>query len=68
MESTNEHDAYTVDQFCHRNNLSRSKFYELRKEGLAPQLFYIGTSPRISVESATKWRRQMEDKTQRGAA
>jgi hypothetical protein len=52
--------AYTVDDFCKLNRISRSKFYELIQLGKGPHCFFIGIQRRISVESAAQWRKQME--------
>ena len=55
-----DQDAYTLDEFLQRHRLSRSMFYKLRDQGLAPATFNIGNRVRISREAAAKWRKQRE--------
>lgn len=54
--------ALSVVEFCTRHNISRSKFYLLMDEGLAPSTFFVGNRRLISIESAKKWRADMEDR------
>jgi hypothetical protein len=56
----NQLSAMTVDQFCAAHSISRSKFYEFIRLGKGPQCFFVGIQRRISAESATQWRKQME--------
>ncbi len=58
-------DSYSISEFCQRHGISRSKFYELQKEGDGPRTFRVGTKPLISVEAAEAWRRKMEAKAAR---
>jgi predicted DNA-binding transcriptional regulator AlpA len=51
--------AFTVPEFCQRHSLSRSKFYELLKDGLAPASFKLGRKRLIAVEAETEWRQKM---------
>jgi excisionase family DNA binding protein len=53
-------DAFTLDEFCERHRISRSMFYKLRDQGLAPATFMLGNRVRISREAAAKWRKQRE--------
>ena len=55
-----EADAYSVTVFCRRNNVGRSKLYELWNQGLGPRYMMVGTRRLISAEAAADWRRQME--------
>jgi hypothetical protein len=53
--------AYTIAQFCRlHGGLSKATFYNLRKRGLAPKTFVAGRRRLVSVETAEKWRRSME--------
>lgn len=54
-------DAYSVEQFCARHNISRSTFYLLVREGQGPRTFKIGTRTLISREAAAVWRRSREE-------
>jgi predicted DNA-binding transcriptional regulator AlpA len=52
--------VYDLAEFCAAHKLSRSSFYELAREGQAPKIFKIGSSIRITQESAAAWRAQRE--------
>jgi predicted DNA-binding transcriptional regulator AlpA len=52
--------VYTLQEFCHSHRLSRSAFYDLAREGLAPRTFRIGNAVRITAEAAAEWRAQRE--------
>lgn len=54
-------DAYSVEQFCHRHNISRSTFYLLVRKAQGPRTFKIGARTLISREAAADWRRSRED-------
>lgn len=49
--------SYTVAEWCRIEKISRSLFYKLRRQGLAPELMRVGGRFRISQEAATEWRR-----------
>lgn len=55
-----DRDAHSVDEFCERNNISRSTYYDLRRQGLGPKEMKVGKRRIISVEAAAEWRRAME--------
>jgi hypothetical protein len=52
--------ASTINQFCSDNSISRTRLYQLWKEGRGPKFFLNGTHRRISAESAAAWLRDME--------
>jgi hypothetical protein len=56
----NERSAFTVDQFCVRNQISKSSWFKLRRAGLAPRVLMIGNSARITREAEAAWQRRME--------
>jgi hypothetical protein len=60
ISDTTEHDAVTLDEFCRRNGFSRSMFYKLKAQGLAPDVFNVGSRVMISKEASRAWRRQRE--------
>ncbi len=60
---SHSHAAYTVAQFCAAHCISRTHFYELIKQGLAPRLMKVGRRTLISAEASADWRKQMEAKT-----
>jgi hypothetical protein len=52
--------AYTVEEFCKSNRISRTNLYELWKQGCGPAFMKNGVRRIISAESAAEWRRAME--------
>jgi hypothetical protein len=57
-------DAYSVDEFCARHRISSQLFYKLKRQGLMPATFNVGTRVLISRESAAAWRRDRENAAQ----
>jgi hypothetical protein len=55
-----ERDVYSVSAFCARHSISRDKFYELQREGLAPDTIRIGNRQLVTRESAKRWRAAQE--------
>jgi predicted DNA-binding transcriptional regulator AlpA len=55
-----EKSAFSIEQFCARNSISRALFYKMRKAGTAPRLAYIGSKPIVSVEAERDWIRARE--------
>ncbi|MBB5057465.1 putative DNA-binding transcriptional regulator AlpA [Granulicella aggregans] len=52
--------TYTVDEFCHAMNISRSGFYALRKRGEGPREARVGGRNLISRDAAVEWLRGCE--------
>jgi len=52
--------AYSIEEFCEANRISRATYYNLRKVGKAPSEMKVMTRTLISIEAAEAWRRQME--------
>jgi excisionase family DNA binding protein len=50
--------AYSIKEFCFQHDISRSKFYDLIKNGLAPKMMQVGRRRLISAEAAKEWRVQ----------
>jgi predicted DNA-binding transcriptional regulator AlpA len=64
-------DAYSIREFCRRNNLSEATFYRLQRQGKAPDRMKLG--PRlvlITDAAAERWRlaREAEARTMTPAA
>lgn len=55
-----DQDAFSIDEFCKRNRVSRATFYNLRKCGLGPRVMKVGTRTLISADAAKAWRERME--------
>lgn len=51
---------FSVDEWCQLSGISRTRFYELMAEGLAPKSFKVGKRRLISAEAAAAWTAQME--------
>jgi hypothetical protein len=52
--------AFSIQEFCDAYRLSRSRYYELKKQGLTPVEMKVGHRRLISFESAATWRAQRE--------
>lgn len=46
----------TIDEFCAEERVCRATFYNLKKQGKGPRVYYIGTRARISEEAKAEWR------------
>ena len=53
--------AYTIPEFCFRNNISRPTYHRLRAEGRGPVEMRLGLNAiRISAEAERDWQLQMQ--------
>ena len=52
--------AYSINGFCKAHGISRSTYYELRKDKTGPVEMKVRKRKLISNESAADWRRRME--------
>jgi len=57
-----ERAASTIPEFCRSHRISRSKYYELKKEGRTPDEMVVDGRRFVSNESAARWRKQQERK------
>jgi hypothetical protein len=64
MAMGTDFDAYSIETFCVRHSISVPQYYKMRKLGLTPVEFRVGTRVLISRESAAAWRRERELATQ----
>jgi len=53
---TIERMAFTVEEFCVRNHISKNTYYKLKALGLGPREMEIGRTRLISHEEEAKWR------------
>jgi hypothetical protein len=60
-DSFNDVDAYSIEQFCRRHNISRSLFYLMLKSATGPDLIRLGSRVLISREAAARWRKAREE-------
>ena len=59
--------SFTISEWCIAS-ISRSTFYNLRKQGHAPELIYVGDLPRITVEADAGWQKACEARARRANA
>jgi hypothetical protein len=52
--------AFSVPEFCDSHRISKSRYYELKQQGLTPDEMVVGRRRLISFEAAARWRRQRE--------
>lgn len=52
--------AQSVPEFCLSNNISRSLFYKLQRQGNGPRIMKVGRRTLITPESSNEWRKRME--------
>ena len=52
--------AYTIREFCDAHRISKSTYYNLRKQDLGPDEARAGDRVIITIEAAARWRRQRE--------
>ena len=56
-----ERAAYTIPEFCFRNNISRPTYHRLRAEGRGPVEMRVGLNLiRITAEAERAWQRQLQ--------
>lgn len=54
---------YSVPSFCAAHGISESFFYQLKAEGLAPDVLRLGARVFVTHEAAARWRRARERAT-----
>jgi hypothetical protein len=54
--------SLSQDQFCWLENISRSKYFELKKRGLGPDVTDIDGLQRITPEAREEWRQRMAER------
>jgi hypothetical protein len=52
--------AYSIPEFCHDHNISRSSYYNLKRDGIAPREMRVNSRVLISAEAARDWRVERE--------
>jgi len=60
IEYDSELDALSIAEFCRRNSISVSGFYQMKREGWGPDVFYVGKRQLVSREACERWRRDRE--------
>jgi hypothetical protein len=54
------HGSKTIPQFCQSEQISKSFFYEMQREGWAPDVEWLGRLRRITDAAHRRWQRQRE--------
>ena len=59
--------AFTISQFCKRNNVSRARLYTLWRQGRGPRVMRTHPSGKvtITVSAEADWQREMEATSER---
>jgi hypothetical protein len=52
--------AYTINEWCGRERVSRTHLYHLWKIGMGPRYYRVGNQRRISGEASDDWRKMMQ--------
>ena len=47
--------SFSIEEWCKLHGFSRSFFYKLKKEQMAPRCFKVGTSTRITEAANNEW-------------
>jgi hypothetical protein len=55
-----DRDAYSVNEFCTQNGISRAYLYLLWRRGQGPRSMQVGGRRLISKEAGRDWRRSAE--------
>jgi predicted DNA-binding transcriptional regulator AlpA len=55
--------AFSVDEFCARNGISRSLFYKLVRTGKGPATMRLGVRTLITGAAEAAWHRVMEQQS-----
>jgi hypothetical protein len=58
-----ERAAYTIREFCDAHRISKSTYYNLRKQGLGPDEARVRDRVIITMEAAARWRKARERAT-----
>jgi hypothetical protein len=56
-------EAFTLNEFCASEKISRAFFYKLESQGRAPRTYNLGCTRRISREARDEWRAAREAET-----
>ena len=59
--------AFSIDQFCDRWEIGRTKFYEEVRKGRL-RIFKIGKLTRVTPDAEADWQRQLEEQSAEAAA
>ena len=61
-DSALERAAYSVQEFCLRNHISRPKYHQLRAEGRGPVEMRLGLNMiRITADAERAWQQRMQE-------
>jgi hypothetical protein len=52
--------AFSIDEFCRRNSISRRTYYNLKEVGIGPREMKLCGAVRITVDAEADWHRARE--------
>ncbi len=58
-----ERSAYSIPEFCERNNISTPTYYQLKRLGLGPTEMRLGAAIRITAHAELEWQVARENPT-----
>jgi hypothetical protein len=50
----------TINGFCQAEHVSRNKLYELWKQGIGPDFYWLGCERRITQDARKRWQAERE--------
>ena len=60
FNNIDEQRAFTIDEWCRENRISRGTFYNLKSQGKAPAFIMIGNRPIITRRAHLDWLAERE--------
>ena len=52
--------SFTIPEWCRHRKVSRSMFYKIKSQGIAPKTYNVGARQLISAEADAEWLRARE--------
>jgi hypothetical protein len=57
----------TINGFCRAEHISRNKLYELWKQGIGPDFYWVGVERRITQDARKRWQAAREGAARQAA-
>jgi hypothetical protein len=55
-----ERSAYSIEEFCYRNDICRATYYNLKNAGKGPREMKVGGQKRITPAAEADWHAERE--------
>jgi hypothetical protein len=68
MEKVDTHRSLTRSEFCYVENMSTTKYHDLKNKGLGPEELNVDGMIRITPEARAKWHERMAELAKSEAA